>query len=129
MVELLDPVVRQEDPLEPGTVLETVHRFDQVPPQIQLGQRDQAVQVLNSRYQVVSKVQHSQLRQVIDVFNFCDLIRVEVEYVQLIQVLQVPNSLYVILTQHEYSQSWDRVQVCYLFDLVIIEVKENKVGK
>lgn len=61
VIELLYPIVRQEYPLQPRAVLQPVHRLYQVSPQIQLGQRDQPVQVLHRRYQVVRQIQHSQL--------------------------------------------------------------------
>jgi hypothetical protein len=56
VVEFLDSVVGQEDALEAGTVLETVDRLDQVAAQVELSQRDQAVQVLYSGDEVVREV-------------------------------------------------------------------------
>ena len=56
VIEFFDAVVRQEDPLQAGTVLESVHRLNQVSPQVQLSKRDQTVQVLYSSDKVIGEI-------------------------------------------------------------------------
>lgn len=50
VVEFLYAVVREEDALEAGTVLQAVHCLYQVASQVQLSEGDKAIQVLNRGY-------------------------------------------------------------------------------
>jgi len=127
VVEFFDPVVREEDPLKPRTVRKPVHALDQVPPDVQLSQRHQPIQVLYAGDKVVGKIQHSQLRQMVDILDLSDLVGVKVQHVQLVQVLQVPYPLNVVLPKHQHSQRRDRMQVRDLLDLVVIQVQEDEI--
>jgi len=59
-------------------MLETIYSLYKVAPQVELGERDQPVEIFYSCDKVVGKIQHSQLRQVIDILNLGDLVRMKV---------------------------------------------------
>jgi hypothetical protein len=52
----------------------------------------------------------------------------EIKHVQLVQVLKIADTLNHVFAEHEDPQGGNRVQMSYLLDLVIVEVKENETG-
>ncbi len=56
---------------------------------------------MNVGYQVVRKVEHPEVCEVVDVLDPWNFIGVEVQYIKLRQVLKVADILDIVLTKHK----------------------------
>lgn len=129
VVKLLNTVVGEEDPLESRAVIKSLNGLNEVPPEVDLGEGDEAVEPFDVGDQVVGQVQDAQLAKMADVLNLRDLVRMQVQYIQLRQVLKVPYALNIVLAEHEDAQGRHRVQVRDFFDAIIVQVQEDKRGQ
>lgn len=64
-----------------------------------------------------------------NVLNARDLVAMQVKHIKLGKILEVSYLFNLVLPEHKYSQRRNCVQLRDLFNLVVIQVKENQVRK
>ena len=123
--KFIDSIIAEEHSLKARAGLQALDIVYQIPSQVKFRQWEQTCQILHVGYQVVCKIEHPQICQMVNVLNARNFIAVEVKDIKFGQTLQISDLLYVVLAKHQHSKSGNRVQVRNFLNLVVIQIQEN----